>query len=72
MIAYDGSNSSSLTELSKSLLSPKKPVMVNFDNSVPASQIDSFIAGTKSKISNVDFTNASELTNILLTVRKNV
>ena len=72
MIAYDGSNSSSLTELSKSLLSPKKPVMVNFDNSVPVSQIDSFIAGIKSKISNVDFTNASELTNILLTVRKNV
>ena len=44
-IAYDGSNSSSLTELSKTLLSPKKPVMVNFDNSVPVSQIDSFIAG---------------------------
>ena len=72
MIAYDGSNSSSLTELSKSLPSTKKPVMVNFDNSVPVSQIDSFIAGTKSKISDVDFTNASELTNLLLTVRKNV
>lgn len=72
MIAYDGSNSSSLTELSKSLPSTKKPVMVNFDNSVPVSQIDSFIAGAKSKISNIDFTNASELTNILLTVRKNV
>ena len=72
MIAYNGSNSSSLTELSKSLPSTKKPVTVNFDNSVPASQIDSFIAGTKSKISNVDFTNASELTNIPLTVRKNV
>lgn len=72
MIAYDGSNSSSLMELSKSLPSTKKPIMVNFNNSVPVSQIDSFIAGAKSKISNIDFTNASELTNILLTVRKNV
>jgi peptidoglycan/xylan/chitin deacetylase (PgdA/CDA1 family) len=72
LIAYDGSNSSSLMELSKSLPSTKKPIMVNFDNSVPVNQIDSFIESTKSKVSDVDFTNASELTDLVLTVRKNV
>lgn len=72
LIAYDGSDSSSLMELSKSLPSTKKLIMVNFDNSVPVSQIDSFIKSTKSKVSDVDFTNASELTDLVLTVRKNV
>lgn len=71
LTAYNGSSSPSddlLNSLSSS--SMNKPIMVVFNNSIPINQIDSFIAETKSKISNIDFVNSSELTNIPLSVRK--
>ena len=70
LIAHNGSSSPSndfLNSLSSSSI--KKPVMVVFNNSIPINQIDSFIAKIKSEIGNIDFANASELTNIPLTVR---
>jgi hypothetical protein len=70
LIAYNASSSPSndlLNSLSSS--SKNKPVMVVFNNSVPINQVDSFIANTKSKIGDIDFVNASALTNITLSAR---
>ena len=72
LVAYNASSNSSTEGLFTSLSSKKKPVLINFDNSMPVSQIDTFISKIKSKISNVHFTNASELTDVPLTIRREI
>jgi polysaccharide deacetylase len=72
LIAYNGSNYSSKKELLDSLSSTKLPVFIDFDNSTPISQIDSFISNLKSEIKDIHFINASELTRMDLTIRKKV
>jgi peptidoglycan/xylan/chitin deacetylase (PgdA/CDA1 family) len=72
LIAYNGSNYSSKKDLLDSLSSTKLPVLVDFDNSTPIDQIDSFISNLKSEIKDIHFINASELTRMDLTIRKKV
>lgn len=72
LVAYNGSTSSSSKELFNSLSSKEKPVLISFDNSIPVSQIDSFISKVKSQINDVYFANASDLTDVPLSVRKEV
>ena len=70
LIAYNGSSSPSndlLNSLSSS--SKNKPVMVVFNNSIPFNQIDKFIPNIKSRIGDINFVNASALTNIPLSAR---
>lgn len=71
LVAYNGSSFSSSTGLFNSI-SRKTPVLFNFDNSFPVSQIDDLISNIKSNIGDVHFANASELTNVPLTVRKKI
>lgn len=68
LIAYNGSLSQ-LSEIINSI-SSKKPTLITFDNSISVSQLDSFISNINSNIKDVYFTNASELTDISLTLRR--
>ena len=70
LIAYNGSNYSSKKQLLNSLSSTKLPVLINFDNSTPISQVDSFISNLKSENKDIHFVNASELTGMNLTIKR--
>ena len=45
-------------------------VLINFDNSIPLDQIDSFISKLKSVNKNIKFASASDITGMNLTIRK--
>ncbi len=66
LTAYDGPNYSA--DFFHRLSVTDTPALINFDNSTPIEQIDSFISELKS--GNVRFINASELTGIDLTIRE--
>lgn len=72
LVAYNGSSFSSSTELFNSVSIRKTPILINFDNSIPVSQIDDSISKIKSNIGDVRFANASELTDVSLTARKKI
>jgi len=69
LTAYNGSNYFS-KELLDSLSSKKTPLIINFDNSNAIDRLDSFISKLKSEYKNIHFINASELTGMDLTVKK--
>jgi Polysaccharide deacetylase len=69
LIAYDGASYSS-DQFNNIISLNKLPVLINFDNSTPINQIDSFISNLKSISNNIYFINASELTGMILTERK--
>jgi peptidoglycan/xylan/chitin deacetylase (PgdA/CDA1 family) len=69
IIAYNGSNYFS-KQLLDSLSLKKTPLIINFDNSNSIDKLDSFISKLKSEIKNIRFINASELTGMNLTVKK--
>jgi peptidoglycan/xylan/chitin deacetylase (PgdA/CDA1 family) len=58
--AYNGSNTTGLVH---NIISSKgnEPILINFDNSIATSHIDSFIDDIRSQIENIHFTNPSEI-----------
>lgn len=69
LIAYDGASYSS-DQFNNIISSKQIPILINFDNSTPVDQIDSFISSLRSIGNNIYFINASELTGMNLTERK--
>jgi|SRR5215213_1048473 len=69
LIVYDGSSFSS-DQFSNIISSNKIPVLINFDNSTPIEEIDSFLSRLKSVSNSIYFINASELMGMNLTERK--
>jgi hypothetical protein len=65
LIAFNGSISQS--EILNGIKS--KPVLINFDNLTPVSQIDSFISQLKNANRNIQFMSPSELTGIELNTK---
>jgi hypothetical protein len=73
LVAYEGAIYSS-DQINNIIPSNNIPVLINFDNSTPIDQIDSFLSKLKSigNGNSIYFVNASELTGINLTQRKEV
>lgn len=71
LVAYEG-NSNSSDQFDNIISSNRTtiPVLVNFDNSAPPDQIDTFISKLKSMGDSIYFINASDLTGMNLTERK--
>lgn len=66
LVSFQGSNHDA--GFFKELNSHETPIMINFDNSVPVNEITDFISHLKSD--KILFVNASELTGLELTLRK--
>jgi hypothetical protein len=71
IVSYDGASYSSdlFNDISSS---EKMPILINFDNSTPIDEIDSFLSKLKSVSNNIYFINASELTGMNLTERREI
>lgn len=69
IITYNPSSNQS-NILSVLASSKGENVLINFDNSIPLDQIDSFISKLKSVNKNIKFASASDITGMNLTIRK--
>jgi peptidoglycan/xylan/chitin deacetylase (PgdA/CDA1 family) len=69
LVSYDGASNSS-DQINNIILSNNLPVLINFDNSTPVDQINTFISKLKSMGNSIYFVSASELTGLDLTARR--